>query len=159
MEHCLHESLAHLFPDARAPIFKCVLGHFRGVSNSPRNMALPTNITLTVVEAGSIFVGANVGFEDYDAVRNSIVLKRNVSNAMQIFFAVGAFGLTKYRRFSVALVRGGVSSYWFAQTLLLFHVDPHGLDPEEEEFSIVQYFDVTSSVDEIDKELDFVCLR
>lgn len=103
MEHCLHESIAHLTPDAKASIFKCVLEYFQGVSNITRNMAFPLNTLLTVDKTGYICGGANILLGDYDAVQKSIVMKRNIFNAIQRVFADSAFG-TKCRPFSVVLV-------------------------------------------------------
>lgn len=51
-EHCLHQSLADLAPDAKASLSKCVSEHFQSVSYSAKNMAHPTGTLLAVVKAG-----------------------------------------------------------------------------------------------------------
>lgn len=78
---------------------------------------------------------------------------------MQKVFADGAFDSTKCLWFNIVPVQGEGNLYWFAQTLLYFHVNLHGPNSEETEFVFLQYFDVTFPVDEIDKELYCVCLQ
>lgn len=49
VENRFHSNLAHVTPGPIKLIFKFVLEHFRAVSDSTRNMVLPSNIALTVV--------------------------------------------------------------------------------------------------------------
>lgn len=114
-EHGLHESVAQLTTDAKAFIFKCVFGHFQGVSSGARNMSLSTIILLTVVKTGYVCGGANIVHEDYDAVQKSIVIKRNIFNVAQKVFADGASGPAKCHRVSFVFVQVEGTLYWFAQ--------------------------------------------
>lgn len=155
-EHCLHEILAHLTLDGKASISKCVLKHFRGVSTSAKNTALPTNIILQFVKTDYICGRANIVLEDYDAVRKSFVIKRINFNVTQRVFADAALGPTKCRRLVFFLCKRG-RLYWFAQTFFLFHVNLHGPGSEKEQFVFLQYSYVSSAVVEIDKELNCGC--
>lgn len=56
-------------------------------------------------------VGQIFYFEDCDAVRKSIVVKRNIFNVTRKLFANGAFVPTKCYRSNVVLVQGEGSSY------------------------------------------------
>lgn len=67
LKYCLHKSLDHSTPDSRAFLFKCVLEHFWGVSNSAKHMAFLTNIIITVNKACYIRGGAIIVVDDYDA--------------------------------------------------------------------------------------------
>lgn len=60
VEHCYHESLAHLSPDASATIFKCVFERFPCFSDSAKSTAR-RNIKLTVVTI-DIFVVRQIFF-------------------------------------------------------------------------------------------------
>lgn len=67
-------------------------------------MDLPSNIILTVVKTGCIRGWKHIGAEDYDAVRRSNVMKRNIFSVLQTVFADGAFDPTKSRRFELVLL-------------------------------------------------------
>lgn len=89
-----------------------------------RNMALLTNVILTVVETGYICGGTDIVLQDYAAVQKQIVLKKGTINMLQSDFVDNAFGPTKYSEFSAVLVQGESWLYWFAQTFLHFLCTP-----------------------------------
>lgn len=122
-------------------------------------MVYPSDILLTVINTGYICSRADIVVEDCDAVWESFVIKWNISDVLQSVFAGGAFGPTNCRRFNVVLVQGDGSLYRFAQTLLHVHENKHGPDLEEKKNAFVQYVDVTSSVDDIKKELNYAGLQ
>lgn len=97
--------------------------------------------------------------EDYDAVRKSIVMKRDISICDEKILHRQSVWTSKVLSVRVILVQGEISLYLFAQSLLLFHVNLHRQNSEEEKFALPQYFEVTSTDDEIYEELNCVCLR
>lgn len=84
------------------------------------------------------------------------MIKRTIFNVTQKVFADGAFCLTDCGWFSFALVQSEDSSYRFAQTLLIFKGSLHGSDSGEKKVGFFQQFNMSSPVDEIDKELNCV---
>lgn len=84
------------------------------------------------------------------------VKKRYIFDVMLRIFVNGAFGLIKSRLFHFILLQGDAGSYYFAQTVLLFHVNLHGPDFDRKEFSFLQCFEATSAVDRTDRGLNCV---
>lgn len=74
-----------------------------------------------------------------------------------VSFQTLPFRLKKSRRFSVMLIKGDKRSLWFAQVLLLFHVEQNTFQRDKEQFAFVRYFEVLTPVDKV-KKLPFACL-
>lgn len=69
---------------------------------------------------------------------------------MQLFFAAAAFSLIRIGQFSVVWIEGDNKFFWFAQVLLLFHVERNKLKSDVEQFAIHRYFEITQLLGKVE---------
>lgn len=63
------------------------------------------------------------------------------------------------RQFSLLFVKGDDNLYWFAQGLLLSHIETIVIKGDHNVFDAVKYIDMMPVMDKVDKILGFIWLR
>lgn len=77
----------------------------------------------------------------------------------QRVYAYHASGPSNSSQFSVIMVKGERSVFWFAQVLFLFHFNTRTKDRMLREVAFVRYFQITFSIDNVYHVLIGLCLK
>jgi len=122
------------------------------------------NINITVVKSGYIDSYSVPSLNDYDEKTNKVRFTQVPSNqtTRKRVFATSSFGPSKLQRHSFVFLKGchdgGGDEFWFAQVILLFHINCEHIGFHNE-YALIRFLTCTNPVDAIDKELNCVCLR
>lgn len=159
IETSTYSSLAHLDKNARCVLtsqcLEIVQNSFQKISYS----FLLAEISITIVKSRFIHGVADISLDSYDEQSGRIKKDVQFLASVQRVYADVAFGPSKAERFSVVLVESDGGDFWFSRVMLLFHLRTRSKTEMSGEFALIQYFEITSPIDSVDRVLRCLCLR
>ncbi len=122
------------------------------------------DVVLTVVKSGFIDSFTTPSLSSYDKERNVVLFEETLEceRIRKRVVASSAFGSSKKKKFSSVFLKGSddgkLQQFWFAKTMLLFHLKIASLRFHKE-LALVKYYTCTPPRDHIDSVLNCVNLR
>ena len=125
---------------------------------------LENEVVLTIVKSRFIDSFPTPSLKCYDEHSNIIKFNEcsKTFRSRKRVIASSQFGSSKKKKFSTVFLKGSddgvVQKFWFAQTLLLFHLNVPSVEFHKE-LSLVKFYTCTPPKDRVDRILDCLCLR
>ena len=121
---------------------------------------LDFEVLLTVVKSGYIDSYTTPSMSCYRKEKNVAVFQETPTHERQRkrVMATNSFGPTSKKIFSSIFMKSSDNEFWFAKTMLLFHLSVPGFNLKEE-LAMVKFYTCTPPLDKIDDTLNCICLR